>query len=148
MKLSGIFIFLFLFLFAAAPTYATDLEGNYSAGLGAGFGDEDVGPFVLSAKYWSNTFEGGAELFYDSDTGDEVDQFGLVWLAIRYDLFVEEGNSTYLGMGGGNLFEKHSFENGFGYVALLGWDGKKWGFEFKYGYFDPSLYSVVTYWHF
>jgi hypothetical protein len=139
-----------IFLTAAPAMAFPDfgLDGRLSAGLGAGFGDEDVGPFVLSGKYWSETVEGGLELFYDGDTGDDIDQFGLAWLAVRYTLHPEEGNSTYMGMGGGLMVNKSSFENSFGYVALLGWDSEQWGFEFKYGYYDPSIYSVVTYWHF
>jgi hypothetical protein len=136
-----------LFLIAA-PVFAGGFLGDFSVGLGAGFGDEKVGPGVISGRFWSNTLEVGAELFYDGDTGDEIDQFGFTWIAVRYDLTTEEGNSTYLGVGGGGLFEKNLYENDVGFMTLLGWDGKGWGLEMKYGYFDPSIYSLVVYYNF
>lgn len=143
-----IFLFLSIFLLASNAANANDFDGTFAAGLGGGFGDEDVGSIVVSGKYWANTFEIGSEMFWSPGNEKGLDQFGLIWLAIRQDLHVEEDNSTYAGMGGALMFEKNSFENDFGYIALLGWDGGQWGFEFKYGYFDPSIYSVVTYWNF
>jgi hypothetical protein len=140
-----------LFL-AAVPAYAFDLgldfDGNLSVGLGGGFGDNDVGPGVLSGKYSADWLEVGAELFYDGDKEDEIDQLGLVWLIYRHDLHVEENNTPWLGVGFGETFDANSYEDSFGFVSAMGWQGRGWGMELKYGYFDPSLYSFVVYYDF
>lgn len=151
-------------LMIATPAFAQDtMMGTFSAGLGGGFGDEDVGPFVLSGKYWDYEYELGAELFYSGDTEDEYEQLGMIWALYRYDLSAEEESTVYMGIGGGFLLdddeaeipegaevapERSEFGNDWGIVAAVGWDAEVWGLEFKYGWFDPSLYSIVVYYHF
>lgn len=146
-------------LLAATPAFAQDdydyLEmGTFSLGLGGGFGDADVdvGPFVISGKYWDPMWEIGAEIFTDGsfEDSEDYDQFGMAWLAYRYDLSVEEEGAAYLGIGGAGVFETidGNFGNEFGPVGLVGWDGEEWGLELKYCYFDPSLISIVAYYHF
>ena len=119
-----------------------------SAGMGGGMGDENVGPFVVSLKYWSNSWEAGGEIFYDGDKKDMIDQFGFAWLAWRFVLHPEERNTLYMGVGLGHLFESTLYENNSGGMLLIGWDGKNYGLEGKYAWFDPSIYSVVAYYHF
>ncbi len=133
-----------VFFFLATPVYA----GDFSVGLGAGFGDNDVGPGVISGKYWDEWYEVGAELFYDNDKGDAIDQLALSWFIYRYNLYVEENNTPWLGVGIGKTFEQNSYQDSFGFVSAMGWEGRGWGMEFKYGYFDPSLYSFVVYYGF
>jgi hypothetical protein len=146
-------------LLVATPAMAQDgydyLEmGTFSIGLGGGFGDTDtdIGPLVISGKYWDPMWELGAELYTDGSfsDSDEYDQIGMAWLAYRYDLSVEEQGAAYIGIGGAGVFEifDDNFENSFGPVALVGWDGEEWGLELKYGWFDPSLISIVAYYHF
>jgi len=140
-----------ILILAASPVRAFDLglgEGDLSIGIGAGFGDDEVGPGVLSGKYWDDWLEIGAEVFYDNDKENQIDQLALAWLIYRYDLHVEENNTPWLGVGFGKIFERNSFEDSFGYVSAMGWEGRGWGMEFKWGYFDPSLYSFVVYYHF
>ena len=139
-----LFLPLVIFLIAT-PLYA---ESTFAVGLGGGFGDEDVGPGVLSVKYRMDWLETGGQLFYDGDTEDTSDQLGLAWLVYRLDLHHEENNIPWVGAGFGNLFEANSYEDNFGPILEMGWDGKTWGLEAKYGYFDPSLYSFVAYWYF
>jgi len=137
--------------FVAAPAYADDYyeyEGLFSVGLGAGFGDEtDPGPFILSGKYWSPMWELGAEVYYSGDEEDEYDQLGMGWLAYRMDL--DDEGQTYVGIGPAFMFENWGgFENEFGGVAFIGWDDYEWGAQLKYAYFDPSIISIVVYYHF
>jgi hypothetical protein len=135
-------------LCSAPASMASTLPGSFSAGLGGGFGDEDMGPIVVSAKFWSRSWEAGGEVFYDGDTGDTIDQIALAWVLYRFDLHSEERNYMYAGLGPGNVFNKNKVEDSFGIIGSLGWDGKDYGLQFKYGYFDPSIYSFVVYWHF
>jgi len=141
-----------VFFVLSSPVAAFDLgldfDGHASVGLGAGFGDEDVGPGVLSGKYTDDWLEVGAELFYDGDTEDQIDTLALAWLLYRHNLHVEENNTPWLGVGIGETFEADSYEDSFGIVAAMGWEGRSWGMELKWGYFDPSLYSFVVYYHF
>jgi len=130
-------------LAAAAP-----LGGNISAGIGGGMGDNDVGPGVLSGKYWTRSWEVGAEVFYDGDKNNITDQFLFPWAVYRVDLHPEERNYLYTGLGVGALVKSSSFKETTGMVIVLGWDGKKYGIEVKYGYFAPSVYSAVVYYHF
>lgn len=136
------------FLLAGSPSSAAPLGGTISAGIGGGMGDEDVGPVVLSGKYWTRSWELGGEVFYDGDTGDAIDQFGFIWAAYRFDIHPEERNYLYMGLGPATLIDSNSFKDSFGLAGLLGWDGKNYGLEFKYGYFKPSTYSIVAYYHF
>ena len=137
-------------LFAATPAFAQDMMGTFSAGIGGGFGEEDLGPFVISAKYWDPMWEVGAEILTSfEDESMDYDQLGLVWIAYRYDVTYEEDGAAYVGIGGGGIFNQSDwFENQFGPVAMIGWDADIWGLEFKYGYFDPSLFTIVAYYHF
>ncbi len=141
-----------LILAIPSPLYALDLgldfDGNFSVGLGGGFGDNDVGPGVLSGKYWDDWLEIGGEIYYDGDQEDEIDQLGLLWLIYRHNLHVEENNTPWLGVGIGETLDANSYENSFGFIGAMGWEGRRWGMELKWGYFDPSLYSFVVYYHF
>jgi hypothetical protein len=130
------------------PIQAAPFGGSFSVGLGAGMGDEDVGPGVISGKYWTKTWEVGGEVFLDVNTENTIDQFGLPWALYRHDLHTEDRNSLYAGVGAGVLIGSKSFKRDIGPVLALGWDGKKYGMEFKYGYFVPSTYSIVAYYHF
>jgi len=134
-----------LFFLLCTPAYA---DSAFSVGLGGGFGDEDVGPGVLSGKYWTDWLEVGSELFYDNDKGDAIDQLVLSWLIYRVDLHHEENNTPWVGAGFGTVFEADSYQDEFGFVGAMGWEGEGWGLEAKFGYFDPALYSFVAYWHF
>jgi len=135
--------------FFAAPAFAQDeYLGTFSVGLGGAFGEEDVGPWVLSGKYWDAEWELGAEVFWSGDDMDEYDQIGFAWLVYRYDVWLEEDSATYVGIGGGGIFEETMFANNWGPVAVIGWDAQEWGLEFKYGYFDPSVFSICAYWNF
>lgn len=146
------FLFILIMLALPLPAGAFDLgldfDGHMSVGLGGGFGDNDVGPGVLSGKYWDEWIEIGGEVFWDNDTEDKIDQLALAWLIYRYNLHEEENNTPWLGVGMGNIFEKNNFEDSFGFISAMGWEGRGWGMEFKWGYFDPSLYSFVVYYHF
>jgi hypothetical protein len=138
-------------IFAAAPAFAQNYTemGTFSIGLGGGFGDStDVGPFILSGKYWDPMWELGAEVYWSGDTEDEYDQIGMAWLAYRYDLSVEEENAIYAGIGGAGVFEDYDFGNQFGPIGMIGWDATQWGLEFKWAWFDPSVLSLVAYYHF
>ena len=151
MRKALIILAAFVLLFAASPVYAQDYMdmGTFSIGLGGGFGDDtEVGPFVLSGKYWDPMWELGADVYWSGDEEDEYDQVGMVWLAYRYDLSVDEESATYLGIGGAGLFEDIGFGSQFGPIGLVGWDSEGWGLELKYAFFDPSIISAVAYWHF
>ena len=139
-------------LLVASPAFAQDMEmeyGTFSIGLGGAFGDEiDPGPIVISGKYWDPMWEIGADLYFaGEEESADYDQLGMVWVAYRYDLNVSEEGSTYVGIGGAGIFEEWDFENQFGPVGLVGWDSEVWGAELKYAYFDPSIISVVIYYH-
>jgi hypothetical protein len=140
-------------LLVAAPAFAQDdntfEEGTWSAGLGGGFGDSvDIGQYVVSGKYWDPQWEIGGEVFFTNDT-DNNDQIGMLWIAYRYDLSVNPGNATYVGIGGAGLFSDwNGFSNGFGPIGLVGWDSDDWGLELKWAYFDPSVISACAYYHF
>lgn len=137
-------------LLVASPAFAQDMEyGTFSLGLGGGFGDDtDPGPFVISGKYWDPSWELGADVYFSGDEEDEYDQVGLVWLAYRYDLNVSEDGAAYVGIGGAGIFEEQNFGTQFGPIGLVGWDADVWGAELKYAYLDPSLISIVVYYHF
>jgi len=143
-----------VFLLVAAPAFAQGddyLEyGTFSLGLGAGFGDDvDPGQWILSGKYWDPMWEVGAEMYWTGDEEDEYDQIGMAWIAYRYDLDVQEESATYVGIGAAGIFEEWSgYENQFGPVGIVGWDADIWGLELKWAYFDPSVFSVVAYYHF
>lgn len=143
-----------LLLTAASPAYAfdwdlgLDFDGHASIGLGGGFGDNDVAPIGISLKYWDTWLEIGGEAYLDNDTEDHIDQLGLLWLLYRMNVYEEENNTPWMGAGIGSLIEENAFEDNFGFVAAMGWEGNKWGMEFKWGYFDPSLYSFMVYYHF
>lgn len=132
----------------ASPCLADSMFGTFSAGLGAGMGDEDTAPFVISGKFWSRQWEAGAELYYDGDEGDTIDQFVLGWAMYRYDIHYEDRNTLYSGVGAGTILEGNNQDDSFGLMLALGWDGKDYGLEFKYGYFNPSIYSFVAYYNF
>jgi len=136
------------FLALTAPVLAGGIKGKVSVGLGGGFGDNSVGPFVMSGKYWTRNWEAGGEVFYDGNTQNAIDQFGLLWGLYRVDLNPEPGNYLYLGAGPGTQIKAKLFKNSVGEMVAVGWDGRHYGLEFKYGYFAPSIYSVVAYWHF
>ena len=137
-----------LFFLAPSSAYAADFPVRISAGLGGGFGDNDVGPGLFSGKIWDESWEAGVELYYDGDTADTIDQLVLAWAVYRLYVHEEVGNSLFVGAGLGTLLEKNAFEDSMGVVSVVGWDDEEWGLEFKYGYFDPSLYSFAAYWHF
>jgi hypothetical protein len=139
----------------AAPAYAQEGtvydEGTFAVGIGGGFsGDTDVGPFVLSGKYWNETWEIGAEVYTSfEDESQDYDQVGLGWIAWRYDVSMTEDGATYVGIGGAGLFEDYTeFSNSFGPVGLIGWDGEEWGGELKIAWFDPIVASGVVYYNF
>ncbi|HDS30801.1 MAG TPA: hypothetical protein ENN67_07130 [Firmicutes bacterium] len=150
-KKPGLFLFI---LFAVgiplipSTVHASTLPGSFSAGLGGGFGDEKMGPFVVSGKYWSRSWEAGAEIFYDGDKDNDIDQIGLIWAMYRQDLHPEERNWLYAGLGAGFTLEENLLKSSTGIVGAIGWDGKDYGLELKYGYFKPSIFSFVAYWHF
>ncbi|MCK4719005.1 hypothetical protein KAU08_00025 [bacterium] len=142
------------FFLVGSPALAFDLDfnietsGDISIGLGAGFGDEDVGPGVLSGKYVDKVLEIGIEGLYDGDEEDQIDGLAFLWLIYRYNLYEEERNTPYMGIGVANGFAMNSFQDDFGIMAAMGWDTNTWGLELKWGYFDPSLYTFVAYYHF
>ena len=140
--LIGVIIFL-----VPHMAHAGDFDGTLSVGIGGGFGDEKVAPGDLSVKYWSKFWEIGTEGFLDGTPGNRYDQFGLLWITVRYQLTEEYNNSTYMGIGGGALFKANVYRLKEGYVTFVGWDAVDWGFELKYGYFKPSIYSLVVYYH-
>lgn len=148
------FVAVVVFLMLASPVWAFDFDFNFetngrlSIGLGGGFGDERVGPGVLSAKYVDNFLEVGIEGLYDGDTEDQNDALALGWLLYRYNLYEEDRNTPYFGLGIGRTYMAQSYENGFGIISAMGWDTNFWGLELKWGYFDPSLYTFVAYYHF
>lgn len=148
------FIAILVFLMISSPAWAFDFDlnletaGRISIGLGGGFGDEDVGPGVLSGKYVDSFLEVGMEGLWDGDQEDEIDSLGLAWLIYRYNLYEEERNTPYIGVGIAHTFLADSYEDGFGIIAAMGWDTNFWGLELKWGYFDPSLYTFVAYYHF
>ncbi len=151
-KVFVILIALVLF-FAATPAFAQDYDewmGTFSIGLGGGFGDDtDVGPFVLSGKYWDPMWEIGGEVYWSGDEEDEYNQIGMAWIAYRYDLSTNEDGATYVGIGGAGIFEEQAgFANSFGPVGLIGYDTEVWGLEAKWAYFDPSVLSFIVYYHF
>ena len=143
-----------------APAYAQDgndwtMEGTFSAGVGGGFSstDVDTAPFVLSGKYWDPSWELGVEVFTDfTSESDTYDQIAQAWLAYRYDLNTGddvESGTTYIGIGASGLFQElDQFGNGFGPIALIGWDSDVWGLEAKAAYYDPLVFSLVAYYHF
>jgi len=141
--------------FIAAPAFAQDEYdfemGTWSIGMGGGFSDStDVGPFVLSGKYWDAQWEIGADVYssFESESQD-YDQIGMAWLAYRYDLSVEEASATYAGIGAAGIFqESEGWSSQFGPVGVVGWDSDIWGLELKWAYFDPSVISAVAYYHF
>ena len=109
---------------------------------------KSVGPLVLSGKYWTRKFEVGGELFYDGNTQNTVDQFGLLWGLYRIDLHKEPRNYVYFGAGPGALVKSNHYGHKVGEMLAIGWDGQHYGLEFKYGNFAPSIYSTVAYWFF
>jgi hypothetical protein len=134
----------------ASPVFAQEMMGTFSLGLGGGFGEGDVAPFVVSGKYWDQQWEAGIEAFtsFEEESSD-YDQIAFGWLAYRYNLSTEyEEGTAYLGVGGGGIFNEQSFENQFGPVGVLGWDQYEWGLELKYGYFDPGIFSICAYYNF
>jgi len=134
----------------AAPVYAQDeydWAGTFSIGLGYGFGDDtEVGPMMLSGKYWAPQWEVGAEVYYDGDTEDESDQIGMAWLAYRMNL--DELGTYYAGVGPAFAFETNGFANDIGGVVFVGYDDIQYGAQVKYAYFDPSVISIVVYYNF
>jgi hypothetical protein len=150
-KLLVLLVALGLF-FTASPAFAQDYDlemGFFSIGLGGGFGDDyDPGPLVLSGKYWDPQWEIGADVYWSGDTQDEYDQIGMVWLAYRYDLSVNDDSATYVGIGGAGIFQEYAFGNQFGPIGIVGWDSDVWGAELKWAFFDPSIISAVVYYHF
>ena len=143
-----------IFLMVSSPAWAFDFDlnletaGKISIGIGGGFGDEEVGPGVLSGKYVDDFLEIGIEALYDGDQEDEIDALFLSWLIYRYNLYEEDRNTPYLGVGITKSFLADSYEDDFGIMAAMGWDTKRWGMELKWAYFDPSLYTFVAYYHF
>lgn len=137
--------------FVAVPAQAQDYyeyEGVFSLGLGYGFGDDvEPGPYMLSGKYWSPMWELGTEVYWSGDEDDEFDQIGMAWLAYR--LYFDDEEMWYGGLGPAFAFESwNGFENEFGGTAFLGYDDYEWGAQLKYTYFDPSIISLVVYYHF
>lgn len=143
------------FFFMATPAFAyiscDDEAGWFSAGIGGGFAENDVAPFIISAKYWDLDWEVGGEMLFDRiEESNEYDQIGVAWLIYRYDVAVDEGGATYVGAGAAGLFSDFAgqFGNQFGPVGALGWDSDGWGLELKYAWFDPGVATVCVYYHF
>jgi len=141
-------------LFFAVPAFAqTELLGTISIGLGRTFGQGKAAPYSVAAKYWDKEWEVGGQLYISGDVKDEFEQMGLVYGVVKYVLSGEDFNTTYIGVGGGAIFdedqrqdETHSetvnFKEQIGVVGIAGWDSGYWGIEVTYGYFNPSLIAV------
>ncbi len=149
-------------LSAASPAFAQqtdELTGIFSIGLGVGKGEDvDPGPYILSAKYWDPSWELGFEGYLDGDADDDNDALGMLWGIYRISL-TDEGD-FYVGAGAAVVFENYSpsaadqqvngaagFENAFGPIVTVGYDLVDYGFELKYGWFDPGIISLVAYYH-
>jgi len=138
-------------LLTASPAFAQEMMGTFSVGIGGGFSDVDVAPFVISGKYWDYEWEAGLDIFtsFESESSD-YDQIGMVYLLYRYGLDQQyQDGSAYLGIGGGFIFNDwRDFSNQFGPVGAIGWDAYEWGLELKYGYFDPGIFNICVYYNF
>jgi len=137
------------------------LNGKWSIGAGGEFSAniwaKDKAPFVVSGKYWTENWEGGAEAFTSFEQmSKEHDQVGQLWIAYRRNVFGSDNTksgSTYLGIGASTILMEwdqgfYTYGSDFGPMVVVGWDSNAWGAELKAAYYDPLVISTVVYYHF